>query len=166
MPGQRIESVIHDVLKDDTQKHALDFIAYLRANEIPLEESESYWEVKYKDQCVCFILITGSDAFPGPWTIWSDQAPGTWVTWDDGNDRNEHENLTVDEHIKQIAWANVNFCANCGGNCSPGKRKTILGRDFDHVCSSAVAFTNPDSETVNCAKKMVDARKRDILRRT
>ncbi|MFV0401542.1 MAG: hypothetical protein ACK5LX_13135 [Oscillospiraceae bacterium] len=164
MPAHKIEAVIHDTLKDEAQKNALDFVAHLRANDIPLEESEGYWEVKYQDKCVCFLLITGSDEKPGPWTIWSDQEPGTWAFWPDGDSGREAVDAPVDERIRELAWANVNFCASCGGDCSPGKRKTILGKEFDGICSSTMAFTDPDAEALECAKKMVDIRKEDILK--
>lgn len=164
MSVQKVEDVIKDVLKDDAQKNALDFIAYLRANDIPVEESDNYWEIKYKDKCVCFIFIDGSDEKPGPWTIWSDQESGTWITWSVEDNSSERENFSVDDHIKELAWANVNFCASCGGECSPGKSKTILGKVFDNLCNSAIAFTNPDAEALDCAKNMVDIRISDILK--
>lgn len=164
MSNKSIEAVINEILTGDTQRNALDFVAHLRANEIPLEESENYWEVKYKDKVVCYMMITGSDEAPGPWTIWSDQEPGAWVAWSDGDNSSEGETFSVDGQIKDIAWGNVNFCASCGSDCSPGKRKIILGKAFDGVCSSALAFTNPDASMVICAKKMIDARKSDILK--
>lgn len=163
MANKRIEDVINDILKGDTKKNALDFAAYLRKKEIPLEESENYWEVKYKDKCVCFILIINSDDAPGPWTIWSDQEPGTWSKWSSEGEISEYEDFSVDKHTKEIAWANINFCANCGNGCNPGRSKTILGKRFNNVCSSAMAFTNPDADALECAKKMVDIRINDIL---
>ncbi len=154
MSNKRIEAVINDVLNGDTQKNALDFVAYLRANEIPLDEAENYWEVKYKDECVCFIWINGSDEMPGPWTIWSAQVHGTWNT-----------DINLDKQTKEIAWANVNVCGNCG-DCSNvgGMRKMILGKEFDNLCNSAMAFTNPDVDALECAKKMVETRIIDILK--
>ena len=163
MTGQKIEQVIHDLLQDDARELALDFVACLRANEIPIEESENYWEVKYNGKTVCFIFINGFDEKPGPWTIWSDQEPGTWVTWEDGGKNGKGANFSVNEEIKLIAWANVNFCESCGGDCSPGKQKTIFGKVFAHVCSSALAFTNPNADMVRCAIEMVKTRKNDIL---
>lgn len=56
MSNKRIEVVISDVLKEDAQKNALDFVAYLRANEIPFEESENYWEVKRKSKWIGFYI--------------------------------------------------------------------------------------------------------------
>ncbi len=165
MAINKIENVITNVLKGDTQKNALDFVSYLKANEIPIQESENYWEIKYKGECVCFIWIDGSDAVPGPWTIWSAQIPGTWATWNDGKDSSEYTDFQLDEQIKETAWANVNVCGNCGGCDLPGgSRKTVLGKEFDHLCNSAMAFTNPDIKALDCAKRMIDIRKSDIIK--
>lgn len=162
MAVRGIENVIKDVLKYDAQKNALDFVTYLRSIDIPIEdESENYWEIKYKNECVCFMWISGSDDLPGPWTIWSAQVPGTWATW--GNCK--YVDFPIDEHIKEIAWRNVNVCGKCGG-CDNigGLRKTVLGKEFDDLCNSTMAFTNPDIEALECAKKMVDIRINDILK--
>ena len=163
MTKKRIENVISETLKGDAQRNALEFADYLRENGIELEDSENYWEVKHKNKTLCFIWINGSDQLPGPWTVWSDQEQGSWTFWDDESYKHKHKNYSVDENTKEVAWANVNFCTNCGGTCSPGKRKTILGKDFDNLCSSAMAFTNPDSKTLDCVKKMITIRKSDIL---
>ena len=160
--SRKIEDAIMDVLKGDAQKNALDFVAYLRENEIPLEESDNLWSVQYKDEYMCFILIDGSDNAPGPWTIWSEQVPGTWVTWSDDDCGGEYVDFPLDDHIKEIALANINICGSCGGSCSPGRRKRVLGKEFDNVCNSAIAFTNPDAAALECAKRMIDARKDDI----
>lgn len=161
MPAKRIEEVITDVLREDARDHALDFVAYVRASGIPLEEGEGYWEVAYQGRTVCSILIDGSGQAPGPWTIWSDQEPGTWIAWPEGD---PHAASPVDERTQAVAWAHVNPCASCGSDCSPGKRKTVLGKAFDNLCSSALAFTNPDAQALDCAKQMVAARKSDIIR--
>lgn len=161
--AKEIEAVIGEVLTGDAQQNALDFVAHLRANDIPLEPSDNYWDVQYGGKSVCFIMILDSDEAPGPWTIWSDQEPGSWTTWPGGEDGAD---IPVDEHTRDVAWAHVNPCASCGGDCSPGTRKTVLGKAFDGLCNSALAFTNPDAEGLACAKKMVDARKKDIMANT
>lgn len=166
MPNQKIEAVIGSVLTGDAKKNALDFVAYLRAKDIPFDESENYWEVKYKGECICFLWISGTGDLPGPWTIWSAQVPGPWATWDDGEDKSQqYGDFSTDEGTKQIAWAHVNPCANCGG-CDNlgGKRKRVLGKEFDNLCNSTLAFTNPDTEALECAKKMIDARIDQVLK--
>lgn len=161
MSDKRIEDVIRDALYDDARKNALDFVAYLREHEIPIEESENYWEIKYKNECVCFIWINGADEAPGPWTIWSVQEPDSWAAWGDHG----YVDVPMDERIKEIAWKNVNVCGNCGGcENQGGRRKTVLGKEFNHLCSSTMAFTCPDAETLECTKKMIEIRIGDILR--
>lgn len=66
MPEQEIENFIDEVLTGETQKNALEFTAYLRANEMLFVRGRGYWEdklywmIKYNDEYVCFILINGS----------------------------------------------------------------------------------------------------------
>jgi hypothetical protein len=71
--------------------------------------------------------------------------------------------FSLDEHIKKIAWANVDFCGHCGGICNGGFHKTIFGIEFDHVSSTTFRFENPNAEAIECAKKLVELRKSDIL---
>ncbi len=164
MSARSIEDIIGTVLTGDAQKNALDFIAFLGANEISYTQSDNYLDVHYQGTNVCSVLITGADDVPGPWTIWSDQEPGSWITWPSEGNSARREELSVDERTKETVWAHVNYCASCGGDCSPGKTKEVLGKSFDGLCSSALAFTNPDAEALDCAKRMIEMRKRDIAK--
>ena len=161
MPEQRIENFIGEVLTGDARKNALDFFAYLWANEMLFERGKGYWEdkiywmVKYKDEYVCFILVGSEDKTePESWIIWSDDSDSNWFT-----------DFLVDERIKEIAWKNVDICGNCGGCNNPGgTRKIIFKKEFNNVCRTAMKFINPDVEALECAKKMVEIRKNDILK--
>jgi hypothetical protein len=142
----------------------LDYITYLGTDEISFEFVEFCWDVKYKGKNVCYIKFGGfEDEKLNHWIIWSDQVPGSWTTWAEDGKAIEYMECPVDERIKEIAWANINVCGNCGGKCNPGKRKTVLGKEFDNLCQSAMVFTNPDKETLECVKKMADIRKKEIL---
>jgi hypothetical protein len=160
MLEQNIEDFINDILTEDTQKNALKFVAYLRANEMLFEREKGYWEdkfywgIKYKDKFVCFILIGSENKTErNSWTIWSD---------DSGS--NSIGDCLLDEYIKEILWKNVDICRNCGGCNKPGgSHKTIFGKEFDNVCITSMSFTNPDVDTLECMKKMVEIRKKDIL---
>ena len=68
----------------------------------------------------------------------------------------------MDEPMKEIAWAHINICASCGGKCSPGKGKTVFGKEFDNVCNADMAFHVPSAETLECVKKLLEMRKKDI----
>ena len=130
-------------------KNALDFAAYIRTNE--MVAGGNHGEVCYKDKCICYMHLDGTEQEPGPWTIWTD-----------GDYGRERADVPIDKHTKEIAWAHVNFCADCGGSCSPGKRKVIFGKEFDNVCSADMAFYVPDAEALECVKKLLDMRKHEI----
>jgi len=156
MPN-KIEDIINDTLKGDAMKNALELIAYLREAEKPAycsitmhdEKDESGWIVSN----LGFMIITGSDDFPGPWTMWIG-----------ANNLGEHSETPIDAHIKEFAWSHVSPCGNCGGECSLGTRTKIFGRDFENVCQSNLIFIDPDAETVEDMKKIIDIRKNDILK--
>lgn len=159
-----IEEAIRDALREDAQKNALDFVAFLTANGIATKASINYWNIQYKGESVCSLWIDGSAKKPGPWTIWSAQVPGAWATWTDGGPGAEYAVPPLDGRVKEAAWAHVNVCGHCGGCPHPGgRRKAVLGKEFDHLCDSTLAFTDPDAEALDCAKKMVAARINDIL---
>lgn len=149
MAGQKLEELIREVLTGAARENALELAAYLRANEMTVG---AHGEVGYKGSVMCYIHIDGLEEQPGPWTVWTE-----------GDYSNAPEDSRVDEQTKEIAHANVNFCASCGGDCRPGKRKLIFGKEFDHVCSADMAFNNPDARTIDCIKKLLEIRKNDIL---
>jgi hypothetical protein len=160
MPEQKIENFIGEVLAGDAQKNALEFVAYLRTGEMLFERGKGYWEdklywmIKYKDKYVCFLLINGAEdkTEPEGWIIWSDDSDSNWFT-----------DFPLDDRIREIAWKNVDVCANCGGCKNPGgTRKTIFGKEFDKVCITTMKFINPDAETLECVKKMIEIRKNNI----
>ena len=97
--------------------------------------------------------------------IYSDLEQGTWVNWNDGGKNDNNVDFLVDERIKEIAWANLRTCVtDCGRACKPGRCKKVLGKEFNNLCVSALMFDSPDIETLECVKKMVDARINDILK--
>ena len=131
-----------DVLSGDTLKNALDFAAFLRANGLTV--GENLGEVTYAGEGMCYMHIDGSEQVPGPWTIWIG-----------GDFSGERADVPIDEDMKRIAWEHVNFCADCGGDCSPGTTKVIFGREYDGVCSSDMMFTDPDAQALECAERLL-----------
>ena len=140
-----VEEQMKAVLTGDTLASALDFAEYLNANGFTVKEAE----VSYKGKAVCYMHLDSGDEYPGPWTIWSE---GDYSS----------EDAMPDDGMKEIAWANVNICGSCGGSCSPGKRTTIFGREFDGVCNAAMAFYKPSGETLECVKKLLEIRKMEV----
>jgi len=160
---QEMESLIGEVLVGDAQKNAMEFIAYLRAGGMAFEKAKDgywkdkpYWHVTYKDEYVCFVFIHGYPAKyidePEGWMVWSDTSDTGVSQW--------YETALSDGRMEEIALKNVDFCGKCSPDspCYGGMRKTIFGKGFDHVCRTTFRFDNPDAETVECLKKLVEVR--------
>jgi len=143
------EMIANAALSGGALQSALDFAAYLREN--GLAAGGEHGEVAYKGKCACYMHLDGSDQKPGPWTIWSE-----------GGYSGEYDGIPMDARMKEIAWAHVNYCGDCGGSCSPGTQKVIFGKTFDHVCGADMAFHVPDAEALECVKKLLEMRKRAI----
>jgi len=137
-PMQTIENLITEKLTGDMQKNALDFVAYMRAAGMENDEANSS-AFNYKGQWVCILIID-----EGNWTIYDN--PLT----------KHYDDYPVDAKLKQFAWANVHICATGHCDSSPGARKTILGKEFENVCTSEVAFRNPDAKTLKYVMQLTD----------
>ena len=161
MCEQIIESVIDEVLIGNAKNNALEFVAYLRENEMQFHRDKNgywkdklYWWIKCKEEYFCFILINGYEN--GHWSIWFE---------DGGSDC--YADFPVAEWIKEITWANVDvFKGDCGGGQCEGLRKVIFGKIFESLYRTLMFFDNPNTEAVECMKKLVEIRKNDILKNT
>ena len=151
MAEKKIESIVNEVLTNDTLKNALDFIEFLGENEIT---QKGQYEMHYKNECVCYIDTRIEHH--------------SWIVWTEGDYSSEHKSFPIDVCTKEIAWANVMKCGNCDNvDCKPGKTKTIFGKEFTNICNAdnvnmTFMFTNPDAETLECIKKLVLIRKNII----
>lgn len=147
-------------LTGDNLKHALEFASHWGTDDVSARSGDFCGSVKYKGKDVCYIKVGGfEDSNLDHWIIWSIHDA----------DIAETPDFPVDERIKEGFWANVNHCGHflsggkeCGCGKQPGRRKAIFGKEFDNVCNSDMVFTNPDVEALECAKMMVDLRKRNI----
>lgn len=149
----KIEDALAGVLEGERLAHALDFVAYLRANKMsPAWASANSWAVNYKGQRVCYIRAYGVQH-------WHRLDAGCWHISPNGEYNDDIE--TLGDALKESIWAGVRYCDNCC-NCGPGRHAVILGKDFDNVCHMNFVFTNPDDTALECAKKLVDVRKSAI----
>ena len=157
MSIKRIEDAIKQHLTGEAQKNALDFTAHLRAKDAVINDSDNYfWHPKYKGTELCIINIevgeTGSslDTFINSWpSAWENQ-PGA-------------AEPSIDDRVKEILWANVRPCEpDCNCRQSPGIRKVIFGKEFNNLCRSFLGIYNPDADTVDCMKKIVDGLASDV----
>jgi len=132
-----------ELLSGDAQKHALEFAAYLQANN--MQADGEHGEITHKGKTLAYMHIDGKPELPGPWTIWPQ-----------GDFSHVPDGFAFDDTMKEIAWANVNVCGSCGSNCAPGSRQTVFGKEFDNLCGSVLAFNNPDADSLVCVKKLFE----------
>jgi hypothetical protein len=157
MDEREIQNYICEELSLDDQKIALDFVEYLKDNEMEFVKDNGYWKdkiyylIKYYTKCVCYIAIKDPDEKDNHWTIWSDDMSSNWL-----------EEVPLEKRIKDTAWKYIDFCGNCG-SCGGGRRKVIFGKEFDNVCGCTFRIDNPDSDALLFMKKMVQIRKNEIL---
>ena len=69
MSGIKREDAINEFLKGDERKNALDFIAYLGANDITpqLDNKNMFY---YQDKFICRVTVKGADIIANPWMVW------------------------------------------------------------------------------------------------
>jgi hypothetical protein len=153
----QFEEYIKENLIGDTQQNALNFVRHLASIGMTSGGSANDGQFIYKGVKVCNTYFGNSKytGYPEPWTIWTE-----------GEYSEEIESIPFNDRMKEIAWANVHNCdENCPNRntwCSAGQRKIIFGREFDNVCVSVMGFTNPDTEAVECTKKLMEIRKHTI----
>ena len=133
-----IEEYICRELLLDEQEVALDFISFLKDNNLIFYKdncdcwkNKIYYWVKLDDECVCFIAIKDPDEKDNHWTVWSDDMGSEWL-----------EQCLVDDKVKELAWKHIDHCGHCN-SCGGGRHKVIFGKEFDDVCGCTFRIDNP-----------------------
>jgi hypothetical protein len=150
-----IEDVIGNFLESDALKNALDFIAYLRENNMnPRWSSANSWKVTGKGKPICKINLGGAK---GPWH--NHMNLGDWQIYDLENMGREYmDEFSSCDETKEFIWANIKPCNKC--SCCGPRSWTYIGKQFDNCCTFTIK--NPDKKGLEFAKKLVEANKRFI----
>lgn len=146
---KQIEDYIRENISGEAMTVALDFVSFLRSNDIEFYKDEgSWWKdkiyywLKFEGKCVAFIAIRDPDEPHNLWTVWSD-------------DNKAFEHSDIDDEIKTVAWNYIDFCGHCG-SCGGGKKKTVFGKEFDGVCGCTFRVDNPKRSDLPFLKKIVE----------
>jgi len=174
MPEQKkatpgLADFIEDKLDGDVKQSLLDFIAYCKANQMPIRLSSGYlWGVFYKGKRVATIEITTKGYRRGQ-HVYDDDA---WMVSVSYLNYNTIESPKLDQFIKEenlteTVRKNVAYCKGCLKACigaqEPGLERKIAGEVFRKVCVCCQSFKNPDAEAMDCVKKLMEFRKNVIL---
>lgn len=148
----KIDEIVTGILHEERLENALDLIWFIKENKISLRwSSTNCWQLYYKSKRIGIIRMT-EKAYP----MYVMEA-NSWLfsPWDSYD---VIDNFANDENAKNIIWNNVRLCSNCA-SCGPGSEREVLGRLFEKTCHAWLNMVNPDKETVECIKRMLEIRK-------
>lgn len=147
------EEEINVLLTGERQRSALEFVSYVRSLRMtPQWTSTNSWAVSYKGKRVCYIKLVMR------------QDENGWYIRPAVRYNEELRDFCREEHLEDIMLDNVHFCVGCG-KCKPGTTAMFFDKELKHVCSSPIDFEfhNPNVEALECAKKLVEYRRTEIV---
>ena len=156
-PFPQIEDEINERLDNELKESALKFIAHLSANQMtPLRWfGQGYWKIPgapIGKKSLFGIHLYGFNprAHNNGWVLWF--FPGGYSG-------------EADEEVIKLVRDNVGYCVKCSSECSKGVDMTIFGREYTNMCCQfPVRIENPDDETLEKIKKLVDFRQEVLSR--
>lgn len=151
MSAIQIENAIKERLVGETQKHTLDFVAFMRKNEFSCEWFDAGcdgWTPSYKGEGFGTIMVAPE---------WSQEKDGfiLWLGLECVFDDIEQ----ADDDLKEFAWAHVVICPQ-NNYCKPPYCENsknhwkVFGREYESTCHAPLAFFNPDANTLENLKKL------------
>ena len=141
---KKFEGEINAALHGGAQKNALDFAAFLRANDLSLEKIDvpGGWNVYVKGINSAFVQIFGDR---------NNFNVVLHISSYDGK-------TPVADDLKEFAWSHVVVCPGCGSPafCDESQnRRTIFGKEYESVCQSPLAFIAPDAHDLLKIQKLL-----------
>ena len=132
-------------LSGDLLKNALEFVEHM--------DKTSGWE--HLGEQVCFIITDMVTKY------------GKFFIFFNGNGSicdSEFDNYPMNDELKEFVFAKINQCTHfrtygkeCGCGEQPGHNFTILGRKYVNLCHCPICFADPDAETFEKIKELVEA---------
>jgi len=152
-----IEDVAKDFLDSEKMKNLLDFLEFLKNNKFtPQRGSSAKWAVKYKGKPICHLRLIVEDKGGGwsptltnctikDWRITHNHFTRDWFV--------NCEKYFADEEMKKFIWNHIQ-APGCRPEC--GSSKTILGREFNWVCTcEPFGNTSPSGVELEYSKKLI-----------
>lgn len=141
----QIEAIIPELLDGELKATALEFVAYLRAKKLtPRYSSGNSWRISHKGKCVCYIKMSNKME-KDIWRVvfYLDQY-----------------NREFSEGFKKAVQDSLKPCEACLKACPKGVTLAVFGKEFTDRCRHfPVQFVNPDDNTLEYVKELIEYRK-------
>ena len=157
---QKIEDVAVDLLDGDIKKNTIEFVKYLKENELSISQHRAnIWRVNFLKKALCDITLKSGSI--------------TYIPKFDYSE--DFDDYAMKENLHEVIWGNLSKCTFCGnGACLKetkknmetfnGFSKTYFGKVFHVTCKHREAvFLNPDEQTMNCIKKLIEYQQDTII---
>ena len=144
-----IRNAVRNNLEGESLANALDLVYYLtKRGFTPKMEWANGCRFIKNDKSPCLVFMIGKEN------------GGGWVICDLPVVAESEWNLIADD-LKEFIIANIKICSvhqgnSCGCGSEPGITKNVFGKDYDNVCTSEIQIVNPDSDTLNAFKKVIE----------
>jgi len=148
----KIEDVIPLIIKEDTQKSALDFVAWFREKKMlpGWTGVHNAWSAKFKGKTICKISL-GMD--------------GQWYARLYLTSIKKYEDQIILEELKELIINKLVYCRPCKPprKCAMRENKQFFGEEFKGLCYDftclgglMVLFSNPDESAINNIKILLE----------
>lgn len=155
-----LEDMIHKCLDGEIKQAVTEFLEFCKVNKISCPwGATNLWHLKTKGKRIGDIRLGGIPVGR------INYEKNTWYVYV-YNDVNSsiYREFIHNENLTEIIWKNVKKCEGCLTSCAPGQTTTILDKDFNNVCICyKIRFKNPDTESQECMKKLLEFRKELIV---
>jgi len=153
----RIEEVISTYIPaEGTKKAALDFVAWLNINKIP----PTWLDIGEQNALAWIAERSGKKLF----MVWDGKDVINFMV--QGVLTDDHQTFILENNLQTVVLDNLCYCSrkdgeHCTGCDLPpdvaGVNVTILGKEVENFCCGhMVSFSNPNSETIEGIKKLLD----------
>jgi len=144
-----IKDAVRNNLEGEALANALDLVDYLIERGLtPKMEWASGCRFISNNKSPCLVFMIGKEN------------GGGWVICDLPVVSEPEWNLLGDD-LKEFIMTNIKICSvhqgkSCGCGSEPGTSKNIFGKAYDNVCTSEIQIVNPNSDTLDKFKEVVE----------
>jgi hypothetical protein len=146
----KIGEIIPEYLEGKVKQSLEELLEFCRINGIKYPWSATnIWKLQLKVKTVGMIYVgkypcQGKNVTKGSWYAHINTEPLV-------------DEFIIKENLTEVIHRNVIPCVHGVKSCGAGKTMTIFGKEFHGV--HGVLFKNPDAESLDCIKKLLEYRK-------